>query len=237
MRKLFTKGAGMIGMVCLLGGLLTSCVKDHNNYYVAPPVALVSAINASPDAQPVDFFLDQNRGNNFSIKSGESQDYIRAYTGKRTISFYVGASRQAIKSDTVTLKANKLYSVFLANQVSTPDLLIIADSVSQPAVGKFAVRFVNLSPDAGAADLAIKGGAVLASNIAYKHYSLFTPVTTGSNTNTYEVRKAGTTTVLYTLTDASFRANTINTIWLQGLAAATDVKKISAHTQENVIYY
>lgn len=227
----------MIGMVCLLSGVLTSCLKDHNNYYVAPPAALVSAINASPDAQPVDFFLDQNRGNNFSIKSGESQDYIRAYTGKRTISFYVGSSRQAIKADTITLKADKLYSVFLANQVSTPDILVIADSVSQPAVGKFGVRFVNLSPDAGAADLAIKGGAVIASNIAYKHYSNFTIVTTGSNTNTYEVRKAGTTTVLYTLTDAAFRSNTINTIWLQGLAAATDVKKISAHTQENVIYY
>jgi hypothetical protein len=237
MKKFFTQGAAMFGMMCLLSGLLTSCLKNNdNNHYVVPPVALISAINASPDAQPVDFYLDQNRANNFSIKSGESLDYIRAYTGKRTATFYVGGSQQKVKSDTITLKADKLYSLFLANQVSTPDFLLIADSVSRPPEGKATVRFINLSPDAGAADLAIKGGAVLATGLTYKKYSAFIAVD-GATPYTFEIRKAGTTTVLFTLTDVTLKRNTINTIWLQGLAAATDVKKISAHTQENVYYY
>lgn len=236
MKKVFTQGAGMIGMMCLLSSLLTSCLKDSNNHYVPPPAALISAINASPDAQPVDFYLDQNRANNFSIKSGESLDYIRAYTGKRTATFYVQGSQQKIKSDTITLKADQLYSLFLANQVSTPDLLLIADSISRPAEGKATIRFVNLSPDAGATDLAIKGGAILASGITYKHYSAFVPLE-GATAFTFEIRKAGTSTVLYTLTDVTLKRNTINTIWSQGFAAATDVKKFSAHVQENVYYY
>jgi hypothetical protein len=236
MKQMFTKGAGMIGMMCLLSTLLTSCLKNDNNHqYVQPKVALVSAINASPDAQPVDFYLDQNRANNFFIKSGESLDYIRAYTGKRNFSFAIGGSQQKIKSDTVTLAANKLYSVFLSNLVSTPDVLVIADSVGTPAQGKAGVRFVNLSPDAQSLDLYIKDGAAIATAKAYKKYSPFETVAGG--TYTFEVRKAGTATVLYTLTDVTIKTLTLNTIWVQGLSAATDIKKLTAHKQENVYYY
>ncbi|WP_184546879.1 DUF4397 domain-containing protein [Mucilaginibacter sp. FT3.2] len=238
MKQIFTRRAGMIGMMCLLTIFLTSCLKNNNNqhYYPVPQVALVSAINASPDAQPVDFFLDQNRGNNFSIKSGESLDYINAYTGKRNITFFVGGSSQKIATDTATFRAGKLYSVFLANLVSTPDVLVIADSVGAPATGKSGIRFVNLSTDNQAVDLVIKGGATLASSKTYKQYSSFATVAGGS-TYTFEVHKAGTATVLYTLTDVPIRNSTLNTIWIQGQAAATDTKKLSAHKQENVFYY
>lgn len=237
MKQIFTQRAGMIGMMCLLAVSLTSCLKnDDNHQYIAPKIALVSAINASPDAQPVDFFLDQNRGNNFFIPSGESLDYINAYTGKRTITFYVGASNQKIISDTATFAANRLYSVFLANVVSTPSMLIIADSVGVPAEGKAGVRFVNLSPDNQALDLVVKGGATLASAKTYKQYTPFVTVTGGS-TYTFEIHKAGTATVLYTLTDVRIKNKTLNTIWVQGLSAATDSKKLTAHAQENVYYY
>ncbi|SEP36499.1 DUF4397 domain-containing protein [Mucilaginibacter sp. OK283] len=237
MKQIFTQRAGMIGMICLLAVSLTSCLKnDDNHQYIAPKVALVSAINASPDAQPVDFFLDQNRANNFYIKSGESLDYINAYTGKRTITFYVGASNQKIISDTATFKANKLYSVFLANVVSTPNILVIPDSVGVPDEGKAGVRFVNLSPDNQALDLVVKAGATLASAKSYKQYSPFVTVN-GGNTYTFEIHKAGTAMVLYTLTDVQIKNKTLNTIWVQGLSAATDSKKLTAHAQENVYYY
>jgi hypothetical protein len=71
MKQVFTQRAGMIGMICLLAVSLTSCLKDDDNHYVAPKVALVSAINASPDAQPVDFFLDQNRAIIFSSRAAK----------------------------------------------------------------------------------------------------------------------------------------------------------------------
>jgi hypothetical protein len=223
MKQIFTKRAGMIGMMCLLTAtLFSSCLKDNdNNHYIQPKIALVSAIN---------------RANNFSIKTGESLDYINAYTGKRNVSFYVGASNQKIKGDTATFLANKLYSVFLANNVSTPDLLIIADSVGVPANGKAGIRFVNLSIDNQATDLVIKDGASLVTNKTYKQYSPFVTVD-GNASYTFEVRKAGTTTVLYTLTNVRIKERTLNTIWIQGEAAATDVKKLSAHIQENVYYY
>ncbi|OKS85182.1 hypothetical protein RG47T_0626 [Mucilaginibacter polytrichastri] len=214
----------------------SACVKDNNRYNnVTQPVALISAINASPDAQPVDFFLDQNRTASNTIKSGESQDYIRAYTGKRNLIFYAAGSSQKIISDTATLKNNTLYSVFLANVVSKPDLILLTDTLKQPASGMATIRFINLSPDAPAADLAIKGGNVLVSNKAYKAFSGFITLPVNAAYN-LEIRQAGTSTVLASLNNVNIK-NGLYTVWLQGIAAATDQTKLSAHIQNNVYYY
>lgn len=224
-----------MGMMCLLAGLLTSCLKDHDNDYVEPPAALISVINASPDAQPVNFFLDQNQANTFPISYGHGLDYIRAFPGKRTASFSTSGLSQKLKSDTISLVDKKFYTIYLTNVVSKPDIVLLADSIVKPDAGKTSVRLVNVSPDAGAVDLAIKGGDVIASNTAYKKASLFKQF--DGNTYTLEVRKAGTNTVLVTLTDVKLIGNTINTVWLQGLSTATDDKKLSANVQNNVYYY
>lgn len=232
-QQLFRR-AGIAGTICLLIISLSSCLK--NDKTVIPPAALVSAINASPDATPLDFYLDGDRANNFGIKTATSMDYVRAYTGKRNISFTLNGYPQHIISDTATLKQNLFYSVFISNLISKPDILIITDSIAQPQAGKTTVRFVNLSPNAPAADLALQGGAVLASNKAYRTYSSFVTLD-GGKAYTFEIRQAGTSTVLATLGPVTLPANTIYTIWLQGISGATDVTKLTAGIQQNVFYY
>jgi hypothetical protein len=234
----FNRRAGIVGMMCLLSGLLSSCLKDHDNgHYVDEPVALVSVINASPDVQPVNFFLDQNRANTEPISYGHGIDYIRAFTGKRIATFSLaGSGSQKLKSDTINLTAQKLYTVYLTNVASTPDIVLFADSITRPDAGKATIRLVNVGPDAGAVDLAIKSSTVLASGNAYKTASPFIPVQ-GNSAYTLEVRKAGTSTVLVTLTDVKVNSGSVYTVWLQGLAAATDQKKLEAHVQTNAFYY
>lgn len=234
-QQILKRGAGIFGMICLLSITLTSCLKDHNDYVPQQPVALISAINASPDAANVDFYLDQNKGNNQPVETGKSLDYIRAYTGKRNVSFSIG-SGQKIKTDTVTLRADKFYSLFLSNLVAKPDFLLIADSIARPASGMATVRLVNLSPNVASADLAITGGAVLASGKAYKTYSSFIPVMANTSTS-FEVRTGGTSTVLASLPNVNIRPGSVYTIWIQGYAGATDQTKLSAHIQNNVYYY
>ena len=226
----------MVGMMCLLAGLLTSCLKNHDNDYVEPPVAFLSVINASPDSQPVNFFLDQNRANDFPINYGHGIDYIRAFPGKRVATFYAAGAQQKLKADTINLTVSKFYSMYLANVTATPDMILIRDSISRPDAGKATIRLVNVSPDAGAVDLGIKAGVLLASNLAYKGASAFVPIQ-GDATYTLEVRKKGTATVLATLADVKLNGGSVYTIWLQGLAAATDQKKLSANVQTNAYYY
>lgn len=225
----------MIGMVCLLAGLFTSCVKD-NNTYVEEPVALISVINASPDSQPLDFFLDQNQANKQPIPYGYGLDYLRAYPRKRVATFYVAGTQQKVKSDTITLQANKYYSLFLSNLVSHPDDLLLTDSLNNPAAGKATIRLVNLSPDAPAVDLVVKGGSVLAANKIYKGYSSFVPVQ-GDASYTLEIHRAGTSTVLYTLPAINLHSGSVYTVWLHGLAAATDQTKLTADIQLNAYYF
>jgi hypothetical protein len=230
--KLLTR----ISAVCLLFLLLSSCLKDHNNYYV-PPVALVTFIQASPDQPPLDFYLDNNKVNLFPINYGDNIDYFRAHTGKRTANFYSRIAMSKILSDTIHLNSNTTYSLFLANTTNHPEIVLLIDSISKPAAGNATIRFINLSPDAPAVDLAVKGGAVLISNKSFKNYTSFLPIQ-GDMSYTFEVRQQGTNTVLATLDNVTLNSNFVYTIWFHGLANATNnTDKLSTDIINNAIYY
>lgn len=225
------------GFIILLGIIalsFTSCLKNNDNDTVAPVAAYISVINASPGSQPVDFYLDNNRGNAYPIGYGQGLDYINAFTGKRTAAFYRAGTQQLIKSDTTTLQANKFYTLYLTNASATPEFLLLNDELTRPTTGMASIRLVNVSATAPAVDLAIKQGAVLVSNKAYKGFSPFVPVQ--NNTYTLEIREAGTTNVLFTLTDIKLNSNTIYTVWLQGVPGATDATKLTALVQTNAFF-
>jgi hypothetical protein len=236
MKNFLQSRAGIIGMICLLVASLSSCVKDRNTYIVGPgpnnqPAAYLSVTNASPDSQPLDFFLNNNQVTSY-LSYGQGIDYIRAYTGKRLAIFYAHNSSQKILTDTITLNANVYYSLFLANSVSKPDAILLTDSLSKPASGMATIRFVNVSATTPAVDLGIHGGAVLATNKAYKAYSSFVPVA-GNTSYTLEVRPTGTSNVLVSLSNITLRSGSVYTVWLHGVAAATDQTRLSVDIQTN----
>lgn len=234
-QQIFGK-AGMIGMICLLtAALFSSCLKHSDSNDVPTPAGLVTVINTSPDAPAQDFYLNNNKVNLNPIAYGHGLDYSGAYTGKRTVNFYNAGTTTLTKSDTLTVVANRYYSVYLANVLAHPDIVVLRDTISQPAAGKATIRLVNLSPDAGAVDLVVNN-TVLAANKAYKDASGFVTIG-GIGTYTLEVRQAGTTTVLASIANATIYANSVYTIWLQGLKNATDQTKLAAGLQQNVYYY
>jgi hypothetical protein len=233
-KHLLKAHTGLIAILCLISLSFTSCMKDNDDDYVAPPAAYLSVINASPGSQPVDFFLDQNRGNAYPIGYGQGLDYIQARIGKRTAAFYAAGTQQLIKSDTTTLEADKFYTLYLTNAAATPDFVLLRDELTRPAAGMATIRLVNVSATAPAVDLAIKQGAVLVANKAYKGFSPFVPVQ--GNTYTLEIREAGTANVLLTLTDVKLSNNGVYTVWLQGVRAATDVTKLTALIQTNAFF-
>ncbi|MFD1258992.1 DUF4397 domain-containing protein [Mucilaginibacter terrae] len=234
--SLIKKQAIIAGMFGLIAVLFISCIKNNdNNDVTAPPAALISVVNASPGTQPLDFYLDENKTNVQAISYGSGLDYLRAYTGKRTATFYLAGTRQTVKSDTATLQADRFYTLYLTNVSTAPDFLLLRDSIARPASGMTAIRLVNVSASAPAVDLAIKSGQVLATNKAYKGFSSFVSIQ-GGNTYTLEVRQAGTTTVLATINDIQLKGNSVYTVWLQGVASATDATMLTAKIQTNAYY-
>lgn len=212
MRNLLT----LVTVTGLSAMLLTSCLKD-NKTYVAPPSGLVTFIQASPDEPAVTLFMNQNRVNATPIYYKGGVDYFRAYTGQRQVNVYNYGTMSQIATDTLNVAANQAYSVFLVNTTSNPQLFHLTDTLNKPATGKAGIRFVNLSPDAPNTDLAVQGGQVLVANRGFKGYSSFIPLA-GNATYTFEVRQAGTNTVLATLPDVKINNGFVYTIMLTGLA-------------------
>ena len=224
-----------ICVVGLLSILLSSCIKNQHDY-VAPPVAVLSVTQASTDAPPVDFYLDVDQVNHFQLNYANTLKYFNAYTGNRNAIFYAAGTMNKLASDTIHLNPNTAYSLFLANSIAKPDFILLTDSISRPANGFASIRFVDVSPDAPAVDLAVTGGSVLSANKSYKGFSSFAPLA-GDKTYNFEIRRAGTTTVLATLTNVNINSGFIYTIYLHGLASSTTTGKLAADLITNTYYY
>ena len=216
---------GGLFAVCLLSLTLSSCLKDHETT-PPTPVALLSVIQDSPGQPPLDFTLDGTRVNANQIVYGGGLDYFRAYVGKRTAAFTKSGAGGVVFSDTLTLKQNFAYTLCLVNKPATPGFLVLTDAITQPTSGNANLRFVNLSPDAPAVDLAVKDGAVLVQNKGFKGFSGFASII--SKNYTFEIRKAGTSIVLATLSNVNINSGYVYTVYLRGLTAATDATKLTA---------
>ena len=93
------------------------------------------------------------------------------------------------------------------------------------------MRFIHLSPDAPAVDIALTGGGVLFPNKAFREFTAFTPVDAG--TINLEVRVAGTQTVALAIPGVTFDAGKIYTVWAKGLLAGTGAQALGAEKMIN----
>jgi len=219
--KLISKSS--LAAVCAIGLLsifLSSCTKDYSTPVVTPPVAFVAFTQASPDQPVLNLYLNNNLVNFSPISYSQNLDYFQAYAGKRTVSLKTVGTANTILSDTVTFNQSAIYSLFLANTTAHPELVVLKDTLARPTAGFAAIRFINLSPDAPAASLAVHGGAVLTGSKSYKGYTSFLPIT-GNAGYTFEVRQGTGTTVLATLSPVTLNAGFLYTIWFHGLNNGT----------------
>lgn len=222
------------GIAICLVLMLSSCLKDHNTYY-APPAASVSFFQAAPDQAAIDLYFNNNKVNWNPITYGNGLYYFNAYTGLRTINLYSTGTGTKLYSDTMTLKQNNIYSLFLVEPNGQPQIISLNDTINQPASGQANVRFVDLSPDAPAVDLALNSN-VQVSNRGFKGFSSFEPIT-GDKIYNIEVRQKGTSTVLASLSNVTLNIGGVYTIVLSGLAnGTTNNDKLTINYITNAYY-
>jgi len=126
----------------------------------------------------------------------------------------------------MSFEENKDYSLFAANTLSAIEAVLTEDNLATPASGNAHVRFVHLSPDAPAVDVAVDGGSVVFPNFAFKELSVFTPLPAGSYD--LEVRLAGTTTVALDLDPITLDAGKIYTVFAKGSVAGSGATALGA---------
>lgn len=211
-----------------LSAVLTSCAKDFDNT-PAPAVSGLNVIHASPTAEKFDFFVGSTRGNNQDFFFGKKLGYFDLYSGTSKITIAKKGTTTALTTDNFTFQPQLGYSLFVIGKVDSLKFLMVKDSLTRPAIGKANIRFVNVSPDAPALNLAIVDAAADTKDIftdkAYKQYSDFSTVN-ASEKVTFVVKNKTTGVVEATLPNVKIESEKIYTIWAKGLKAATDSTKL-----------
>jgi hypothetical protein len=208
--------------------MLSSCKKDEE---VTQNYAKVLVTHASPNAPGVDLLVDNSKQNSAALTYPANTGYLQVEAGTRNIKVNVSGTSTTVINADLALSKDQNYSVFAIDSVSKISALVLTDDLTAPASGKAHVRFVHLSPNAPAVDVAVTGGAVVFGNKAFKGYTAFTPLDAG--TYNLEVRVAGTSTVALPLPGITLQAGKIYTVFAKGFLGGSGSEALGAEIIAN----
>ncbi len=203
--------------------MLSSCKKDEE---VTKSYAKVLVTHASPNAPGVDLLVDNSKQNTAALSFPSNTGYLQVEAGTRNIKVNVSGTSTTVINADLPLSKDQNYSVFAIDSVSKISALVLTDDLTAPASGKAHIRFVHLSPNAPAVDVALAGGAVVFGNKAFKDYTAFTPLDAG--TYNLEVRVAGTTPPVLPLPGIVLQAGKIYTVFAKGFLGGTGAEALGA---------
>lgn len=209
------------------GTLLTGCSEDDNT--VASPPAVVNpqttVTHASPNAPNVDILVDDNIVAT-NVPYLATLPYTALNAGDNRIRVNVTGTSTTVIDATLPFTEGARYSIFAVDSVSNISVIRVDDDLTPPASGNAHVRFIHLSPNAPAVDIAVTGGPVLFPDYTFREFSSFTPV--AAATYDLEVRLAGTTTVVLSLPGITLENGKIYTVYARGFVGATGTEQLGA---------
>ncbi|MBO9672619.1 MAG: DUF4397 domain-containing protein [Sphingobacteriaceae bacterium] len=181
---------------------LTSCKKAET---VDPNISYIRVINTSPSLATYNAYFNGTMVNSAALPFGGSTSYTSYAAGSYSLKFTTASSTESVLTKTVTLSATTYYSAYLINKPGALDIFTVGDDLSTPSTDKAYIRFINLSPDAPALDLAkTSATTALISNKAYKSASGF--ITVDAGTYSLDAKETSTGTVKATIGSTSFTA-------------------------------
>mgnify|MGYP001092452396 CR=1 FL=1 len=197
-----------------------------------PERARVRAVHASPDAPNVDILV--NGAPAFTnVPFRAVSNYALLPPGTYNLKVVpAGASAPVVIDADVTVEAGKDYTVAATGLLTGITPLVLVDDNSAPAAGDAHVRFVHLSPNAPAVDVAVAGGGpVIFGNVSFREVGAYTPVPAG--TYNLEVRLAGTSTVVLSVPGVNLKAGKVYTAYAFGLVGGTGAQALGAGLSED----
>ncbi len=156
--------------------------------------ACVDVVHASPDAPAVDVYVDGQLALS-NLAFGAFSGWVPVPAGDHQIQVTPTGSPadSAVIDATVTLESGVAYQVAATGLVANIAPQIYETDLSTLDHDTARVRVIHASPDAPAVDIAVTGGDVLISNLAFPNASDSIEVPAG--TYDLEVRAAGSTDV------------------------------------------
>lgn len=197
--------------------VFSACKKKYNDM---DPIELagLTIVDASPDIKEYDFIVGNQKANaNDIFKYGVKIGYLGLYPGSSGIGLVEKGKTTFLLTKTELYQSGKFYSTFLVDTGIKRAFLTINDKLDSIKVNEKAkVRFINLSPNADALDLAITGSATeLATNKVFKQYSGFADVEPGESV-ALELKDNVTKEVKATLPPMKLEKGKFYTVWAKG---------------------
>jgi len=205
----------------------TACSDDEETTPTPTnTTARVQVTHASPNAPGVDLLVDNTKVNAAALEFLGSTAYLSVNAGTRNIKVNAAGTSTSVINADVPFVAGKNYSLFAVDSLSKISAVLVEDDLTAPAAGKAHVRFIHLSPNAPAVDVALAGGTVVWGDYEFKDGSTFAPLDAG--TYNLEVRLAGTTTVVLPLPGIVLTAGKIYTVYAKGFVGGTGAQALGA---------
>jgi hypothetical protein len=192
--------------------VLSSCLDNDSKENQVLPVAYVSIYHESPNAPELDVFVDEKPVNRLEFT--DYTGYLNFYTGDRNFKINPFGASNTLVDTTYNFVDGGFYSLFIVNNISNVETLMVRDSASTPAEGKAKVRFINLSPDAPAMDVIEEESTALFSAQSFKDPSEFVEV--DAATESFAVKAAGTTDELVSADDINLLPGKFYTLIVRG---------------------
>ncbi|MBC6108848.1 DUF4397 domain-containing protein [Pedobacter sp. CCM 8938] len=188
--------------VILIALAFTSCKKEDT---VDPTLSALRVINASPSSATYNVYLDGSLINAAELPFAGSLSYVQKTAGTYSLKFTTGSSVESLLTKSINMNQSVYQSFFLINKPGALDGLYVTDDLNVPSADKAYIRFVNLSPDAPALDLAKTGATTaLITNKAFKVASSFISIDPG--TYSFDAKDTSTGLIKTTLSSTTFVA-------------------------------
>ncbi len=170
--------------------------------------ACVNVVHASPDAPAVDAYVDGQLALS-NLAFGAFSGWVPVPAGEHQIQVTATgtAPDTAVIDATVTLEPGVAYQVAATGLLATVAPAIFETDLSELSADTARVRVIHASPDAPAIDVAVTGGDVLISGLAFSSASAYLEVPAGAYD--LEVRPVGTTDVALALPGVQFEAGIV----------------------------
>lgn len=217
------RGILTVSSMLFISFILSSCLNNLESPDL-PPAAYVSVFQGSPEAPAMDIFANQNRINQNPLQYSQVIPYSPFYPGKRDFRFSAFNSATALLEKDFDLKADSIYSVFIADKAEGIDAIIVKDVWKEMTPDQAQLRFVHLSSDTDKVYLEISGLTTpLASEAGYLSVSEFEKLEKGNVILT--VKSKETNETLIQTGTLELKGNRIYTLILRGLSAESEGDK------------
>ncbi|SEF42527.1 DUF4397 domain-containing protein [Algoriphagus boritolerans] len=221
----------------LAGSLLLSSCLDNLESPELPPAAYVTIFQGSTTAPAMDIFANQNRVNQTPLEYTQVLPYSAYFPGRRDFRFSAFNSASALLEKNFELKADSVYSVFVADATQGIDAILVKDIWEDPTEAKAQLRFVHLSRDTESVYLEASGSTTaLGTGSTFKSVSGFEELPKGNVTLT--VKSTKTDETLIQTGTLELKGNRVYTLVMRGLnSESTGDKKLDLQLVTNYIKY